>query len=238
MVDLGSTISSIIPSKSSIISGTSSAFVWITILILVVIALALGGIGIWFLARRLQYNKKIDIFEDRNGYMEWIGKDRAKELIYNSYGDSVFFLKKRKKYLPRGEIKIAKNKYIYAISQDGTWVNCGLESIDENLKELQLKPIHPDMRAFKSGMAKLIKERYEKKSFLKEWAPILVPIIGFIIIMIGMYFIIDRIVASENNLLKMTDASAQVMEKASQVLSALDNVCSNSGIKLWLWLVS
>lgn len=229
--DLGSIISGVIPTKAGAVAGASNTFFWITILIIILLLLVGGGVAVFFIIRALQFNKKIDIYEERNGFVEYVGSDRAKELVYNSYGDSAFYLKKRKKYLPRGEIKVAKNRYIYIIRSDGEWVNAKLESFNNRLSEIGIKPIHPDMRAFKSGMGKLIKERYEKKSFFKEYAPILLPMIFFIIVSIALYFIVDRIVASEDNLLAMTVASKEVMDKASQVLSGVANVCSNSGIK-------
>lgn len=218
-----------LPSKDVLVSGTATSFFWITIFVIIFMVLLGGGVFVWWLIRHLQFNKKIEIFEERNNIVEWIGKDRAKELVYNIYGDSVFRLKRRKKILPRGEIKIAKNKYLYVIGPDGEWINCALESLNRRLKQVGLKPISPDMRAFKSGTAKLIKDRYEKRSFLKEH-PYLIPLIMIIIVCIALYFIVDRIVASENNLIEMTKLGGEVMDKASQVLSGLNNICSTSGM--------
>lgn len=227
-VDL-SDIGSIFPTKESIIPGVSSTFFWITLLIIIFFFLIIGGVGIILLIRYLQFNKKIQIWEERNNQMEYIGKDRAKEIKYNIYGDTVFVLKKRKKFLPRGEIKSGRNVYLYCIREDGEWVNFSLESVNQKLKDAGVKFIHPDMRAFKSGTAKIIKDSYQKKSFLKEWAPIIVPIIFFVIVGIALYFVVDRIVASENNLLEMTKASKEVMQLAKEVLTAVNNIKSGSG---------
>ncbi len=223
--------SGLLPSGNEITSSLSSILVWGSIFIIMFIVLVVGGVGIWFLIRRVQFNKKITIFEERNGVPEWFGEDTAREVVYNIYGDSIFFLRKRKKYMPRPERKVGKNRYFYVIRGDGTWINVGLGEIESRLKVMGVTPIHPDMRAFKSGMAKIIKDRFEKKNLLKEWAPIIVPIIFFIIVAIALYFIVDKIVASQDNLLKMTEASKAVMEKAGNVLSSLNNICSGSGIK-------
>lgn len=232
MPDITTSITSAIPTKEAMFGSLGGILIWGAVFILVIIVFAVGGIITWWLIRQWQFNKKIQIYEDRNGKCEYVGEDRARELIYNGYGDSVFYLKKRKKYLPRGEIKIGKNRFIYVIRSDGEWINCGIESISYKLNQLGLKPIHPDMRAFKSGMTQLIKTRYEKTSKIKEWAPIIVPLILFVLIGIAFYFIADRIVASQNNLIAMTKAAEGVMEKAGEVLSATNNICSNSGIKV------
>jgi hypothetical protein len=226
--EISGIIKSIIPTKAGTIAGTSNTFFWITILILIIIFLIIGGVIIWIVVRSLQFNKKIDVYEDRGTYLEKIKGDRAKEIVYNAYGDSVFYLKRRHKTLPRGEKKIGAKTYAYVIRQDGEWVNVDL-SYDNG--KLTYTLIHPDMRAFKSGMGKLIKERYEKKSFLKKYGGIIIPFMFLALILLGMYFIIDRIVASEDNLLQMTVAAQGVMDKAGQVLSAVNGVCSGSGLK-------
>lgn len=210
------------------VSGTSNTFFWITILVLIIIFLVIGGIVVWLIIRALQFNKKIDVYEDRGTHLEKLKGDKAKEIVYNAYGDSVFYLRRRHKTLPRGEKNIGRKTYVYIIGQDGEWVNAEPSLING---QLTFTPIHPDMRAFKSGMGKLIKDRYEKKSFIKEYGGIVIPFIFLVMILLGMYFIIDRIVASENNLLQMTVAAEAVMEKANNVLSSLNNICSSSGIQ-------
>ena len=179
----------------------------------------------------MQFNKKIDVYEDRGTHLEKLKGDRAKEIVYNAYGDSVFYLKRRHKTLPRGEKNLGRKTYAYVIKQDGEWVNVDL-AFDKG--KLTYTLIHPDMRAFKSGMGKLIKDRYEKKSLFKEYGGIVIPFIFLVVLCLAMYFIVDRIVASEDNLLQMTVAAEAVMEKANNILSSLNNICSSSGISKFI----
>lgn len=230
--DLSSIVSDIIPSGEAFKSFSGTAILWLSAFILLVIIFVLGAIGVYYLIRILQFNNKITIYEDRNGIIEYFGKDRAKEITYNIYGDSIFYLRKRKKYLPRPERKIGKRRYLYFIGADGEWVNVGLESFDRAMKEMKIKPIHPDMRAMKSGMAKLVKDRYEKKeNWFSRNAHVIIPLIFFVITAIALYFIVDRIVASQNNVLEVIQSADAVMDKANQVLSSLNNICSGSGIQ-------
>jgi len=231
MVDIGGALSGILPSGSSIISGISNTFFYLTILIIVGVVLIAGGVGVYFLVRYMQFNKKIQIWEERNGQMEYVGKDRAKELKYNIYGDSVFVLKKRKKFLPRGEIKSGRNLYLYCIREDGEWVNILMTSVNQELKSAGVKFIHPDMRAFKSGTAKIMKDRYEKINWIKEYGPIILPIVVFVILSLAIYFIADKVVSGISLSNAGIEASNKVLDKVNDVLSSLNNICSTSGYK-------
>ena len=228
--DIGS-ISSLFPSSQNIIGGVSSTFFWVTILIIIFLFLVGGAIGVWFLIRYWQFNKKLQVYEDRGTHIEYVGMDRAKEIVYNNYGDSVFYLKKRKKYLPRGEVKVGKKVYMYIIRKDGEWINVSLEGLDNKLNLMNIKMIHPDMRAFKSGMAKLIKDRFEKKSIWKEYGHIIIPVIVFIICGLILYFIADKLVSFLDKLPQVLEAATKVQDATKNILVSLENVCSGAGVR-------
>lgn len=226
-VDIGGTIGAVLPTKESLTQSFGSLFIWITIFIVIVIVLVVGAVLVYILIRRLQFFKIVEIYEETEGRpLEYVGIDRAKELTYNIYGDSVYVLLKRKKFLPRAEIKVSRRRYLYCIGKDGEWVNFGLESLNAKKHEAGVKFVHPDMRAFKSGTAKIIKDSYQKKSIIKEYLPVIIPLVMFIVICIALYFIVDRIVASENNLIEMSKTAAIVMDKAKEVLTATSNICT------------
>lgn len=231
MVDIGGSLSGILPSSQSIIAGVSSTFFWVSIFIIIIIFLAIGGVGVYFIIRYMQFNKKIQIWEEKNNQMEYIGKDRAKEVKYNIYGDSVFVLRKRKKFLPRGEIKSGRKLYLYCIREDGEWVNISMTNVNQVLKQANVKFIHPDMRAFKSGTAKIMKDRYEKVNWIKEYGPIILPIVIFVILSLAIYFIADKVVSGISLSNAGIEASNKVLDKVNDVLSSLNNICSNSGYK-------
>lgn len=229
--DIGGAISSVMPSMSGFGSGLSTTLFWIFIFIVVVIFLVAGGIGVFYLVRYLQFNKKIDIYEERNGMMEKVGTDRAREIKYNIYGDSVFILRKRKKYLPRGEMKSGRNFYLYCIRADGEWVNIAMGSVNKELKESGVKFIHPDMRAFKSGLSQIMENRFEKKNWIKEYGPIIFPIIIFIIMALAIYFIADKVVSGITLSNNVMGAADKVLDRTNDILSSLNNICSNSGMR-------
>ena len=216
---------------NAVASGTSNMFFYMTIFIIILIFLAAGGVAVFMIIRALQYNKKIEIYEETNGVMYLVGRDKVKEVKYNVYGDSIFVLRKRKKFLPRGELKAGKNLYFYFIGDDGEWVNFRLTNLNKKLNEADVKFIHPDMRAFKSGTAKIIKDSFQKEKFMEKYGHIVVPIIVFVIIGIALYFIADRVVAGIDKSNAAMDVAGKVIEKADNVLSSLNNICSSSGYK-------
>lgn len=207
------------PGKGAVVAGAGNSFFYITIFVIILILLAIGAVGIVILIRHLQFNKKIEIYEWRNGKPERIGKDRAKELKYNVLGDSVFYLKKRHKYLPRGVIKMGKNLYFYVIRDDGEWVNFTMGDINQRFNEADVKFIHPDMRAFKSGLVKVMKDRFEKKKGIKDILLSAMPYIFIILCAIALYFIADRLVA-------FLDKLPQVVDKLDSLLGKMNNICS------------
>jgi hypothetical protein len=228
---VGSVIPTNLPTGQQITSSASNILLYGAIFLIVVIILIAGGVGLWILIRWWQYNKKITLYKDRNGYMEWAGTDSAREIIYNNYGDSVFYWRKRRIYTPRGEIEVGKNKYIYVIAEDGEKINVGLESINSKLRQLGLHPVHPDARAFKSGMVRIIKDRHEKKAGLKEFALMLAPWIFIIFCIIGLYFIADKLVSFLDKMPTVVTALNAVLDKANQILTGVNNVCATTGIK-------
>jgi len=220
--DLGSILSSIFPSKQGAVQAAGSSFFYITIIVIIFIFLIAGGIGVWLLIRALQFNKKVHIYDARNGIMEYVGKDRAKEVRYNIQGDTVFFLNKRKMFLPRGEMRVGKNLYLYGIREDGEWINFSITDLNQELRKANIKFIHSDMRAFKAGLSKIMKDRFEKKSSVKDIVLMVAPYVFIIIASIALYFIADRLVAFLNQM-------PAVIEKLDKLLATMSNVCSPPG---------
>jgi len=225
MVDLnlGNTLSTI--KEKSITFGTSS-FKFITIIIIAMIILIFVAVVVFLVFSYLKYNKKILLWDRYK-----LRKFMAMEVKYNKLGDVVFKVKKNGKILPRPSITIAPNTYLYSLRDDGEWINVGLEDINYKTRQASVKLIDPDMRYARSSLHELMKARYDKKDFWTTLAPIVIPIIALAVVCLLVYFIADKLLEIGTQLTNALGAQSAVIDKLNTVITSIDNICSQSGIK-------
>lgn len=228
-------ITGLLPSTSKVVSIGTTTVKWITIFITFVIFIAIAGVLLYIFLKRLKYNKKIIIWEKVGNNWEITGRDRAMELKYDLMGNTVFALKKRKKYLPRPEIQTGRKTYWYAILEDGEWMNVGMKDINTQMKEANVKFIHPGMSYARSGLYKIMRERYEKKGFMEKYGHIIIPLIFFAVIGVLLWLNVDKMLGIANSLQTSVELSnkmsSETTDKINQVLSSLENICTGPGVR-------
>lgn len=238
MPDIGiESLKGYIPSGSSIANAGSSFLYWMVIIILIVMVAAIFIVIAVVIISRLKFNKKIVIYEKLNGRWEKKGKDRAMEIKYGSAGDTVFLLKKRKKYLPRPEEQTGRNEYWFGIRSDGEWINIGIEDIDFAQKKLKVRFVHPEMRYARTSLHKGIRDRYEKRGFMEKYGQMIqigLNILFITIILVFLYLYLDKLGTVGPAAEKMVQATEQstirVLDKQDQILRSLDNICTNNNL--------
>ena len=105
-----------------------------------------GGIiafGIWMM-NRLNYKKKIVIFEKVGQNFEPTGQDRARECVIGIGGEKVLYLKSRKIWKV-AEKQASRNTYWFAVLDDGYWYNITLGDLNKDLGEFNVTGISPEM---------------------------------------------------------------------------------------------
>lgn len=230
MVDLGS-ISEALPSTKSVIQfGTTTLHVLTIFIIVVAVAIVLG-IAAFFFFRWLKFSKKIWVFELVGNNWELTKKDRATELVINRMGDTVFYLRRNKKYLPRPSGQVGRRLYWFYIGEDGEWRNFKLGDMDEQARQIGIKFLHPAVRYSRAALKTLWKDRYDKPKFMEKYGQYILPIIFFAIIGLFLWLNVDRLLTIGNQLSAMVKTSGEVMEKANQVLASLANICAGSGAR-------
>lgn len=233
MADLGiDSLGQFIPSGAAVSSFFTGALGVITIIVIAIIVILLLGLGVYVFLQYIKYNKKIKIFEEVNGRMEETKQDRAMELSYGRSGDTVFYLKKRKKYLPRPEIQTGRRTYWYFIREDGEWINIGLENVNLMMKQANVKFLHPEMRYARTSLLKSLKDRYDKPKLWTMQNIVAIGLIGAMIVAcVFQYLTIDKWFSIGDKVNSMIETSGKVMEKADKVVAGLANICTGSGIK-------
>ena len=203
-----------------------------TIILLIVVVLLLAGIGVWLWIRHRTFNRKIIIFENIAGQgYQVTGKDRARLIKIGDGGEELLYLMKRKVYRTAYGKKMGKNTYWFAVGQDGYWYNILLGDLDAKMGMLDIEPIDRDMRYMHVAIRKNIAERYKKVGFMEKYGTFIFSGIFLIIMIIGLWLLIDQIGELINQATATVNAAREIIEPLTNAVSKLDSLCSGgSGI--------
>jgi len=205
-----------------------SIVVW---LIIAIIFLILVGIATFLVVRHLKFNRKIVIFERINGQFQPTGKDRAMPVKFSTSGDTIFYLRKRKKYLPNPTIQTGARTYWYFVREDDEWINFGPGDFDEDAKELKARMLDKEMRYARTQVQRGLKDRYDKPGFWKQYGLLVLSIVYITIIGVMFWLALGKFVDLAGALSGVTDSTAKLLDRADSILGAMDNLCSGgSGI--------
>ena len=202
----------------------SGIFGALTILLIIVILIVVViGLGYWIIQRR-KYNKRINIFEKIHGRWEHTKTDKAMEVKIGKTGDTVFILKKHKKYIPIPSLQMGPRIYWLAVREDGEWINFEIEDIDVKQRKAGVHFVNTDMRYARTALEEALKDRYDKPQFWKEYG-IIIASVGFIA-MIGVmtWLLFDRWIELASTTNAGVQASKEVIELAKETLIAIDNI--------------
>ena len=224
----GGIVSGMIPKAQSIGSGFIGMMAW---LIALITTIAILGIVIFFIFRRLKFNKKILIFEKINGVFQPTRGDRCAEVKLSTSGDTIFYCLKHKKYLPNPSIQTGRRIFWYFIREDGEWINFSLKDLDEESKKVGARFLDKEMRYARTQIQKGLKERYDKPSFWQQYGVLVMNIVWIAMIGIMTFLLFDKWIDLASTTNAGVETAGRVLEKVEQVLANLDNICSGSGVR-------
>lgn len=184
---------------------------------------------------KLKWPYKVVILENTGGQGYTVsGRDKARLIKFGDGGEEIYFLKGRKKYKIGYGKKIGHKYIAWAIGDDGYWYNIQFENLDKKLSQLGVLPVDRDLRFATSSVRKGIDEKYQSKSFYEKWAvTITIGMLVFAIIAnsIGMWYVSKKQVEVAQANAQGAETTLKVLEATQKVLSGLDAVSSNSGLK-------
>lgn len=205
---------------------------WVYIIMFIIFICIIGGIAVFLMHRFLVYNKKIIVFENISGQgYQPVFRDRARIVKLGDGGEEIMRLMKKKVYRTAYGKKMGKNTYWFAVGQDGYWYNVVLGDVDAKMGMLDIEPIDRDMRYMSVAIRKNIQDRYKKQNFMERYGTIVMSGVFIIIMVIGVWFLLDKIADISTSISGSIDAAIKVQEASQQILSSLDNICGGSGIK-------
>lgn len=201
-----------------------------TIFLIILVCSALFGLGLYFFLMRLKFNKKIIIFEKVNNKYEQTGMDLARDFKIGLAGDTIILLKKRKKYLPNPRIQTGRRTYWYGIRKDGEWINIGIEDLDEKTATLGIKFVSEEMKHSRTALQRNLRERYDKPSFIQKYGGMLAYATLILVTCIGAWLLADKFLLIVDKVGNQIDLANKLAATQREILGALDNVCSTSGL--------
>ncbi len=203
------------------------------LIFLIIIIITGGCVAFWLMHRFKTFNKKIIVFENLagRGYQP-VYKDRARLLSLGDGGEELLYLQKKKVYRAAYGRKMGKNTYWFAIGQDGYWYNVVLGDVDAKMGMLDIEPIDRDMRYMHVAIRKNITDRYKKQSVMDKYGTYILSGVFIIVMLIGMWFLLDKIAEIATNSASSVKASKEVVEASREIIVSLDNIMNrgDSGI--------
>jgi len=211
----------------SIITGGTAGSA-LTIILTIVLFVIAGCVIMYIFLMNKKFNKKIIKFENISGQgYQVVGKDRARFIKIGSGGEEILFFRKEKTYRTAYGKKMGKNTYWFAKGQDGYWYNVLLGDLDAKKGMLDIEPVDRDMRYMHVAIRKNITERYRKIGFMEKFGSILVNGVFLIIMLIGLWLMLDQIGELVQQLISTSAANEKTLELITNALGKVDTM--NSG---------
>lgn len=202
-----------------------SSIIWISMFIILI--LILGGVAFFILHRFKIYNKRIEIYENISGLgFRKTGVDRARLIKVGDGGEEILHLLKRKVFRSAYGRKMGINTYWFAIGQDGYWYNIILGDLDAKRGMLDIEPVDRDLRYMHVAIRRNIIDRYRKQNFMDKYATYVFNGIILIVLIVGGWFLVDKIADVASNISNNLAVVDKVAEKMQSVVASLDRVCS------------
>ena len=212
--------------------GTIGNIVWWGLIFFLFLIVVVGGFAVWawwFINKR-SYKYTIKIFEKVDGRYRPTVSDKAMERKIGTGGDTVFYIQKQKKIVPRPTIQTGVNTFWFAKREDGELINIGMEDIDLKMKEAQVYYLENEMRYARASLQKLNRDRNQKESFWAKYGNAILSIVFIVIVSVMLLLIASKLMQITGTIQGLIENSAKVMDKSAEILGSMDRICSNSGV--------
>lgn len=217
----------------------TGAGLWLdlTLLIIGIIVLAIiGGVITFFVYRSLKFNKKIIVFEKINSRWTPVKKDRACEIKLGKHGDTVFYLSKHRRPIPKPNYQTGIRTYWLARIGDEL-LNFDIEDIDERARIMKVKIPQEELALERIAIHESFDKRYEDKlEWFKKHLGTILSIMLVLIFGIVIWLWFDKVIALSgtasnwaNDYQNLLRTQNNISQTFNQILNNLDNICSSSG---------
>jgi len=186
-----------------------------TILIWIFMSLIVVGfviaIVIWIIYKKT-YNQNIHIYRMLGNKPSLTLIDKAKIIRMGAVGDTLFQLRKMKKFIAPPTIQIAPHIWWYWQRPDGELINFTLGDIDEQMRKAGVQYVDTDMRMQRLGIEKNLRDRFEKIGFWQKYGATVMGIIFVVMVTIALIVLFSKLV----DVAKAMDSTAQAITKMAE----------------------
>lgn len=203
-------------------------FLFIGLIWFLIIVIVAGGLSLWawWYISKKKFSKKIVIWKKVGGVPKVTHYDTAMERKMGQGGDTIFYIKKLKRIIPRPSIQSGENTYHFAERSDGELENIGMEDFDLKFKEMKVQYTPNEMRYAKESLRDLIKDRYNKETFWQKYGTMIMSIVYIVLITVLLLLIAGKLMQLTGTLGSLIDNVSKLMEESKNILSSVDNICS------------
>lgn len=222
MADISSTVAGLMPR----FGGSSSVFTFITWL--VIAGIFLGGVGLvaYLFVRWMKFNNKIIIFEKIAGQFERTKTDKAMEVKVSKAGDTVFYFRRYKKYVPTPSFQAGRREFWFFKREDGELINIKPGDYDAEARALGAKYLDKEVRYQRSQIQKALKDRYDKDSFWKTHGATVLTFSFIALIAVMSWFLFDKWIEGLNAVPNILDKLASLLDRMDTIMGSMDNICT------------
>jgi cbb3-type cytochrome oxidase subunit 3 len=204
-------------------------------LLIVFLLLIICGIIIWIAyskSEKKKYKNKIHWFEEVKGDTVPIDDDLAKEMTIPNTNLTIFYIKTKDMYLPRGVIRMGKDAFWYGIKNNREIINFSLGSINER-GEAKPEYDHTDMRYAHTNLRDLIKRNYRDKStkWWQEYKDVIATVIFIFVMGLAFYFLLGKINTMIGGIEPLMTKLNEIASNINQILVNSQQYLSGSGIR-------
>lgn len=168
----------------------ATVMMWIFISLIVVGIFV--AIIVWIVYKRT-YNQNIYIYKMLGNKPALTFVDKAKVVRMGSVGDTLFQLRKMKKFIAPPTIQISPNTWWYWQRPDGELINFTLGDIDEQMRKAGVQYVDTDMRMQRLGIEKNLRDRFEKIGFWQKYGATIMGLIFVIMVTISLVVLFSQL---------------------------------------------
>jgi hypothetical protein len=211
--------------------GGINPLAFISLLIFGVVFLVFCGFATYLIVLHFKYKYKIVIWEDINGEPKVTGRDSARDEKLEN-GSMGFFLRKRKLPIVKGNLQSGRRLYWYYVRPDGVYENVNVVTLSNyyqsQLRDDMLKNIPSKGMQYANNELRLNnKERFNKVNWIDKYLGIIVYTSLIIFTGLMMWLLFREWLGLANIVTQTVELSNQAVERSTELLNAMDNICAD-----------